>query len=162
MPICVQELHQRGLSFPVLIGGAAINRDFGRRTLYPKGKESEEVYEAGVFYCKDAFQGLDTMDALIDAPAREALVERIRAEAKQLREKVVVPDDAPPSTDDSVRSAARTDVPIPEPPFWGAREVEIDLDDGLPLSRPPRPLQAALGRAGSEGRGLARAGRGNR
>ena len=74
----------------MLIGGAAINRDFGRRTLYPKGKESEEVYEAGVFYCKDAFQGLDTMDALIDAPAREALVERIRSEAKQLREKVVV------------------------------------------------------------------------
>ena len=45
MPLCVQELHQRGLEFPVLIGGAAINRDFGRRTLYPNGKESEDVYE---------------------------------------------------------------------------------------------------------------------
>ena len=66
MPTCIQELHQRGLEFPVLIGGAAINRDFGRRTLYPKGKESDEVYEPGVFYCKDAFQGLDTMDALVD------------------------------------------------------------------------------------------------
>ena len=132
MPICVQELHQRGLGFPVLIGGAAINRDFGRRTLYPKGKESDEVYEPGVFYCKDAFQGLDTMDALIDAPAREALVERIRAEAQQLREKVVVPDDAPPTTDDSVRSAARTDVPVPEPPFWGVREIPVDLDEVFP------------------------------
>ena len=38
MPACIQELHQRGLEFPVLIGGAAINRDFGRRTLYPKGQ----------------------------------------------------------------------------------------------------------------------------
>ncbi len=132
MPICIQELHQRGLEFPVLIGGAAINRDFGRRTLYPKGKESDEVYEPGVFYCKDAFQGLDTMDALIDEPAREALVERIHAEAKQLREKVVVPDDSPPTTDDSVRSAARTDTPIPEPPFWGVREVPIDLEDVFP------------------------------
>ena len=47
MPICVQELHQRGLEFPVLIGGAAINRDFGRRTLYPHGKESDDVYEPG-------------------------------------------------------------------------------------------------------------------
>ncbi|HWN73812.1 MAG TPA: homocysteine S-methyltransferase family protein, partial [Solirubrobacterales bacterium] len=81
MPTCVAELHQRGLGFPVLIGGAAINRDFGRRTLYPKGKESDEVYEPGVFYCKDAFQGLDTMDALIDDEARVALVERIRGEA---------------------------------------------------------------------------------
>jgi 5-methyltetrahydrofolate--homocysteine methyltransferase len=132
MPICVQELHQRGLSFPVLIGGAAINRDFGRRTLYPGGKDSDEVYEAGVFYCKDAFQGLDTMDALIDAGARQALVERIRAEARKLREKPVEADQAPPTSDASVRSSARADVPVPEPPFWGAREVEVDLDEVFP------------------------------
>jgi 5-methyltetrahydrofolate--homocysteine methyltransferase len=132
MPTCVQELHQRGLDFPVLIGGAAINRDFGRRTLYPKGKESDEVYEPGVFYCKDAFQGLDTMDALVDEEARQALVERIRSEARTLREKPVVRDDAPPTSDDSVRSAARTDNPLPDPPFWGAREVAIDLDDVFP------------------------------
>ena len=132
MPICVQELHERGHNFPVLIGGAAINRDFGRRTLYPHGKESDEVYEPGVFYCKDAFQGLDTMDALIDEPARESLVERIRSEAKQLREKPAVVDDAPPTSDDSVRSAARTDAPIPAPPFWGAREIDVNLDDVFP------------------------------
>jgi 5-methyltetrahydrofolate--homocysteine methyltransferase len=132
MPICVQELHQRELGFPVLIGGAAINRDFGRRTLYPGGKESDDVYAPGVFYCKDAFQGLDTMDALVDEEARAALVERIRAEAQQLREKPVVVDDGPPTTDASVRSAAATDNPIPEPPFGGVREVEIDLDEVFP------------------------------
>jgi 5-methyltetrahydrofolate--homocysteine methyltransferase len=132
MPICVQELHQRGLEFPVLIGGAAINRDFGRRTLYPHGKESDDVYEPGVFYCKDAFQGLDTMDALIDSEARGALVERIHAEAKQLREKPVVVDDAPPTSDASVRSKVRTDTPIPEAPFQGVREVEVDLDEVFP------------------------------
>ncbi|HSC20240.1 MAG TPA: vitamin B12 dependent-methionine synthase activation domain-containing protein, partial [Solirubrobacterales bacterium] len=132
MPICVQELHERGHDFPVLIGGAAINRDFGRRTLYPHGKESDDVYAPGVFYCKDAFQGLDTMDALVDADARAALVERIQAEAKQLREKPVVIDDAPPTTDASVRSAARTDVAIPQPPYWGVREVPVDLGDVFP------------------------------
>jgi 5-methyltetrahydrofolate--homocysteine methyltransferase len=132
MPVCVQELHQRRLGFPVLIGGAAINRDFGRRTLYPNGKDSDEVYEPGVFYCKDAFQGLDTMDALVDAQAREALVERIRSEARQLREKPAEIDDAPPVSDDSVRSAARTDVPIPTPPFWGVRDVELDLGEVFP------------------------------
>src|SRR6185436_18702745 len=92
-------------------------RDLGRRTLYPKGKESDEVYEPGVFYCKDAFQGLDTMDALVDAEARAALIERIRGEARQLREKPVVVDDGPPTTDDSVRSKTATDVEIPTPPF---------------------------------------------
>jgi 5-methyltetrahydrofolate--homocysteine methyltransferase len=132
MPTCIGELHQRGLEFPVLIGGAAINRDFGRRTLYPKGKESDEVYEPGVFYCKDAFQGLDTMDALLDEEARAALVERIHAEAKALREKPVVVDDSPPTTDASARSAAVTDNPVPEPPFLGARDVSIDLDQVFP------------------------------
>jgi 5-methyltetrahydrofolate--homocysteine methyltransferase len=55
MPAAVQELHSKKLEFPVLIGGAAINRDFGRRILYPGGKDSDEIYEPGVFYCKDAF-----------------------------------------------------------------------------------------------------------
>ncbi len=133
MPACVQELHSKKLEFPVLIGGAAINRDFGRRILYPGGKDSDEIYEPGVFYCKDAFVGLDTMDELIDGERRGALVERIRDEAEALRAKAEVPDDAPPTTDDSVRSGARTDVAIPEPPFWGAREIEIDLDDVFPF-----------------------------
>ncbi|HWC09293.1 MAG TPA: dihydropteroate synthase, partial [Solirubrobacterales bacterium] len=132
MPTCVAELHERKLPFPVLIGGAAINRDFGRRTLYPKGRESDEVYEPGVFYCKDAFQGLDTMDALVDQEARAALVGRIKSEAKTFREKPVVVDDSPPVTDSSVRSAARTDVAIPAPPWWGVREVPVDFDAVFP------------------------------
>jgi 5-methyltetrahydrofolate--homocysteine methyltransferase len=132
MPICVQELHQRGLGFPVLIGGAAINRDFGRRTLYPGGRDSDDVYEPGVFYCKDASQGLDTMDALVDEEARGALITRIRTEAKELREKPVSVDDGPPTSDASVRSSARTDAPIPEPPLWGVRDVDIDLEEVFP------------------------------
>jgi 5-methyltetrahydrofolate--homocysteine methyltransferase len=31
-----------------------------------------------------------------------------------------------------VRSKARTDVPIPAPPFWGVQEIPIDLDEVLP------------------------------
>ncbi len=132
MPACISELHNRGLEFPVLIGGAAINRDFGRRALYPLGKESDEVYEPGVFYCKDAFAGLDTVDALVDSDARQALVAKIRDEARELREKPVVVDNSPPTTDDSVRSAISTEAPVPEPPFWGAREVDVDLAEVYP------------------------------
>ncbi len=132
MPICVQELHSRGLEFPVLVGGAAINRDFGRRMLYPGGKESDDVYDPGVFYCKDAFQGLDTMDALIDDDARGGLVEQIQGEAKTLREKPEVKDDSPPVTDDSVRSNVATDNPLPEPPFWGVREIDVPFDEVYP------------------------------
>ena len=130
--MCITELHEQGLEYPVLVGGAAINRDFGRRILYPKGRDSDEVYEPGVFYCKDAFAGLAVMDQLVDGDARGALVAKARDEARVLREKVEVPDDAPPVTDDSLRSAARTDVPVPEPPFWGVREIPVDLDAVFP------------------------------
>jgi 5-methyltetrahydrofolate--homocysteine methyltransferase len=130
MPACVQELHERKLQFPVLIGGAAINRNFGLRILYPKANESDEIYEPGVFYCKDAFEGLAKMDQLVDAQAREGLIDKTREAAKQLREAPVAkPDDAPPTSDASVRSAVRTDNPIPQPPFWGVRELEIPMDE---------------------------------
>jgi 5-methyltetrahydrofolate--homocysteine methyltransferase len=116
----------------VLIGGAAINRDFGRRVLYPKGRESDEIYEPGVFYCKDAFAGLDTMDALIDSEAREGLVAKLRDEARILREKPVVVDDSPPTTDDTLRSAVITSNPVPAPPEWGVRELDVDLAEVFP------------------------------
>ncbi|HZY40946.1 MAG TPA: homocysteine S-methyltransferase family protein, partial [Anaerolineae bacterium] len=49
MPLIVNELQRRSLNFPVLIGGAAINRRFSRRILFT---ESGAPYKSGVFYCK--------------------------------------------------------------------------------------------------------------
>jgi 5-methyltetrahydrofolate--homocysteine methyltransferase len=80
MPICVQELDKRGMRIPVLIGGAAINRRFGRRTMFVEG---ERPYASGVFYCKDAFEGLDTVEALMDLPNREALVRKLVDDARR-------------------------------------------------------------------------------
>jgi len=129
MPACIQELHSKKLDYPVLIGGAAINRAFSFRALYPGGKDSDELYEPGVFYCKDAFEGLAVMDQLIDEEAHGALVEKLRAGATAFREKGEAPVEEVNLADDSVRSPARTDVPVPTPPFWGVREVEVDLDE---------------------------------
>jgi len=129
MPACIQELHSKQLSYPVLIGGAAINRAFSYRALYPGGKESEEVYEPGVFYCKDAFEGLAVMDQLIDSEAHQALLEKLRAGATEFREKGDAPVEELDLSDDSVRSPARTDVPVPTPPFWGVQEIDVDLNE---------------------------------
>ncbi|MBV9801959.1 MAG: methionine synthase, partial [Solirubrobacterales bacterium] len=109
---------------------AAINRNFGYRILYPNGTESDEVYEPGVFFCKDAFEGLSKVDQLVDGEARQALVAKTREAAKRLREQPEeTDDDAPLLTDSSVRAAVATDNPIPEPPFWGVREIEVDMDE---------------------------------
>jgi len=129
MPAAVQELHERGLSFPVLVGGAAINRNFGLRILYPRGTESDEVYEPGVFYCRDAFEGLAKMDQLIDPERRLLLVDETRRAARKLRDQPESEEVLPPLDDTSVRSAAATDNQVPTPPFWGVRELEVDLDE---------------------------------
>ncbi|MBV9895670.1 MAG: homocysteine S-methyltransferase family protein, partial [Chloroflexi bacterium] len=83
MPVCIQELDARGLHIPVLVGGAAINRAFGRRAgILPDGR----LYEPGVFYCKDVFEGLSTLDGLQDANARESLLTQARTETIALRD----------------------------------------------------------------------------
>ena len=131
MPLCVSELHSHGLEFPLLIGGAAINRKFGLRANYANGKESDEIYEPGVFYCKDAFEGLAVMDQLVESDARERLVEKVREDARKLREEGEV-EVVHNFADDSVRSPVATDNPVPEPPFWGVREIPVDLDEVYP------------------------------
>jgi len=78
MPLIVNELQRRSLKFPVLIGGAAINRRFGRRIVFT---EDGSPYAPGVYYCKDAFEGLETMEALIDPQARAGLRARLQEEA---------------------------------------------------------------------------------
>ena len=59
-----------------------------------------------------------------------------------------------PPTTRCARAAPPT-TPIPEPPFWGVREIDGRPRRGLSLPRPPRALQAPLGRARQEGRGVA-------
>ena len=85
MPLCAQELHHRGLTFPLIIGGAAINRRFGRRINWVD-EQQETLYGGGVYYCKDAFEGLSTVDQLLDPSRREALLARLQQEVQQQRE----------------------------------------------------------------------------
>ncbi|MBV8639003.1 MAG: methionine synthase [Candidatus Eremiobacteraeota bacterium] len=126
MPICVQEQESRGLKFPVIVGGAAINRDFGRRiSLLDEG---ERFFEPGLFYAKDAFEGLDIMDRLTsDGAARVAFVDQIRTEAFAQRDRArtaaVHAAEAP-----SVSAVKSELADIPEPPFWGPETLEtIDV-----------------------------------
>ena len=133
MPLCLNELASRDLHFPVIIGGAAINRGFGRRILT---LDSGELYDPGVFYCKDAFEGLDTVDQLLDATRREALVERARVESVHQLERDAEREVRRHALSDAgavtqaARSDTRTDVVLPVPPFWGPRaELDISLDE---------------------------------
>jgi 5-methyltetrahydrofolate--homocysteine methyltransferase len=128
MPLCVQELDKRGMHIPVMIGGAAINRRFGRRAMFVEG---ERAYDAGVYYCKDAFEGLDTMDVLQDPDRRAAYVAKLIEDAhKDVFLHTQVGKDTVAGTDSTTRSDVAADNPIPVPPFWGTRVVrDIPLDE---------------------------------
>ena len=132
MPLCVQELDRRGLDIPVLIGGAAINRRFGRRAMFVDG---DRAYASGVFYCKDAFEGLETMDRLQDDDARPKFVARVLEDAHN--DKFLntnVGKDAAAGIAGGARSDVTTDNPVPSAPFFGVRTLgEIPLDEVFAL-----------------------------
>ncbi|MFM7665012.1 MAG: dihydropteroate synthase, partial [Actinomycetota bacterium] len=120
----LEELNSQGLArIPVLLGGAALTRSYVERDL-------REVYDGRVFYGRDAFEGLHTLDKLMDmkrngvddpefgrVPTGRSLAER-RA-----------PKDAP--TDLPRRSPeAVTDNKVFTPPFVGSRVVKgLSLDE---------------------------------
>jgi 5-methyltetrahydrofolate--homocysteine methyltransferase len=129
MPFCVEELHRRNLTFPVIIGGAAINRRFGYRTHFT---QDGAPYAGGVFYAKDAFEGLDVVEALVDAKKRDPLKHTVL-------QKAIANRDTPPSpampAAPTRRSGAVASTRVPTPPFWGARVVpagEIPLAELWP------------------------------
>jgi 5-methyltetrahydrofolate--homocysteine methyltransferase len=128
MPLAVKELDKRGMHIPVLIGGAAINRRFGRRALFV---EEEREYDAGVFYCKDAFEGLETMDKLQDPEVREDFIARnLEAARADVFLKTQVGKDVSSGEQGGARSDVAANNPIPTPPFWGARVLrDIPIDE---------------------------------
>lgn len=117
MPLIINELHRRKLDFPVLVGGAAINRRFGRRILLT---EDGGKHDPGVFYCKDAFEGLETMDRLIVPDKREALLDQMNREADLEAGRV----SQVPEYRKAVASRSKVEPePIPHPLRWGERVV---------------------------------------
>jgi len=118
MPLIVNEMHRRGHKVPILIGGAAINRRFGRRILFA---EDGNTYEPGVFYCKDAFEGLDTMDVLIDPNRRPAMLEQMRKDADMEMNRA---NNAQPVSTEPIPRSEVVPAPIALPAKLGQRVVK--------------------------------------
>jgi 5-methyltetrahydrofolate--homocysteine methyltransferase len=132
MPLCVKELDKRGMKIPVMIGGAAINRRFGRRALFV---EDERPYDAGVFYCKDAFEGLETMDILQDPEQRNVFVDKNLQDAlNDVFLRTTVGKDIAVGDEAGVRSDVASNNPVPNPPFWGTRVLrDIPIEEVFEL-----------------------------
>ncbi len=121
------ELNDRGLeSFPVILGGAALTRTYVEKDL-------RQVYKGRLFYGKDAFEGLRTMNRLaeitsagLDDPdfgriIRERSLPQRNSQRTAEIDNSVLPDRSP---------AVASDNRIFMPPFIGSRVVKgMPLDD---------------------------------
>jgi 5-methyltetrahydrofolate--homocysteine methyltransferase len=128
MPLCAQELHQRGLRYPLLVGGAAINPSFVRSA----AKVGEdELYPAGMFYCKDAFEGLSVVDRLQEPGKRETFVEAHNREMRE-REKrhAELRERGKEMRPASRAERALAEADVPAPPFWGVKVLDrLPIDE---------------------------------
>jgi 5-methyltetrahydrofolate--homocysteine methyltransferase len=127
----LQEMNARRVSStPVLLGGAALTRGYVEDDL-------RAIYAGDVFYCRDAFEGLRVLDAVMDAQRSGEAVPEELAGRKQRRTPTRTREAEEPPARDSLgrpRSAVSTAVDVPEPPFWGQRVVRgIPVDDVWPL-----------------------------
>ena len=105
----LEELNARNLSkYPVLLGGAALNRKYVEDELQP-------LYQGHVFYCKDAFEGLETLENLDNYTNQPAQKTTIKTAAIA---KITDSNSAP-----IIRSSIEQNVTIPQPPFWGSRVI---------------------------------------
>lgn len=142
-------MNERGINVPVVLGGAALTRRYVEDDL-------RSIYTGTLFYAKDAFAGLHTMDELTGGASGDGKAAQDSAKAavmagangdgtadeaedligeeaklgirKPAKPRAVV--QAAGDTTHTQRSSVRSDVPTPRAPFYGSRVVEgIPLDE---------------------------------
>lgn len=139
-------MNERGINIPVILGGAALNRRYVDNDLIP-------LYEGELFYARDAFDGLQTMDLLTNAEsgnrkakaaaaggvldaeiieAGESAIETITdaedlvgEDAKLGKAAARVSTRSTGDSTHTTRSDVAADAVIPTAPFYGSKVVEI-------------------------------------
>ena len=156
MPLIVNELQRRGLNFPVLIGGAAINRRFGWRILFT---ESGEPVRAGRVLLQGCLRRPGD-DGCADRPSSSAgsLLEQLRSEMPSASWAEPLTSQKPAPADSRARRRLPPAELIPRPPAWGPRVVrEHAAGDGLPAPGQERAVPPLLGRQERPRRGVGEA-----
>ncbi|MEM9037540.1 MAG: methionine synthase [Actinomycetota bacterium] len=118
------EMNEQGLAdIPVLLGGAALTRTYVEKDL-------REVYDGRVFYGRDAFEGLRTMDRIMEIK-RDGVDDPDFGVVPTGRELPAKPERTDVDVDLPARSPeVVTDNPVFEPPFIGSEVVKgISIDD---------------------------------
>ncbi len=133
----LQVFNDRGITTPVILGGAALTPKF----VY---EDCQNAYKGQVIYGKDAFSDLHFMDKLMPAKSQdqwsdrtgflngmaEKVEENGHKQAVEVAETVVEAENIPLDTRHS--EAVEIDIKRPTPPFWGTKLLQgadIDLEE---------------------------------
>ncbi len=119
-------MNERGITVPVILGGAALNRKYVEEELIP-------LYKGRLFYARDAFDGLHAMDeitgqksdrakAQIKSNGRQELLAEEAKIGKKIRH---LSSKTKHDTTHTKRSNVSIDVPIPKAPFYGSKVVHV-------------------------------------
>jgi 5-methyltetrahydrofolate--homocysteine methyltransferase len=110
------DLKDRGVSVPLLVGGAALSEKFTKTKIAPS-------YGSPTFYAKDAMTGLRLLNEIMDPATREqVLASHIFSDT----ESFPVPSPQPPVPSPRARSSKiHTDIPLPRAPYSDRRVRDV-------------------------------------
>jgi len=118
----LQTLRERGVTLPVICGGAALNRRYVEQDL-------RAAYGGHVFYGEDAFTGLHIMDELCSNPVPVPVPVLLPVHAPKVKEKGTRAEKKTAAAN-GFRSKVSRQLDIPQPPFLGSRIItDIDMRD---------------------------------
>ncbi|WP_136605951.1 methionine synthase [Paenibacillus dokdonensis] len=134
MVVTAQDLKNAGVDVPIMVGGAALTRKFTKTRIRPE-------YQGMVVYAKDAMDGLDIANKLMDPVQREMMQTEMQAELEALAAEVEKPRAMPEPTR-AAKSSVSTDVPVFSPP-----DMERHIIRNYPITHiiPYMNMQMLLG-----------------
>ncbi|HWE00996.1 MAG TPA: methionine synthase [Tepidisphaeraceae bacterium] len=128
----LEELNARGVNVPVLLGGAALTRDYAEDDL-------ATLYKGPLLYCKDAFEGLHMMDAIAGGSVTQVVRDQRTRTVKRKQQREKSREKFGDILDGAAAEAPviAKDNPVPIPPFWGRRIVnDVPLKNLFPFINP--------------------------
>lgn len=113
----LEAMRSMGIDIPVILGGAALNDKFVEEFCRVN-------YDGPVFYCKDAFEGIEAMSRIeagdFNTDFGRPIIDEEIVQIKEKKRKAIPYEDVKmPSRDEKV----------PTPPFWGRKKLEVDVRD---------------------------------
>ncbi|MEA3489770.1 MAG: homocysteine S-methyltransferase family protein [Candidatus Omnitrophota bacterium] len=117
MKTCVQSMYDAGLEYPIMLGGAPVNRRFAKEV---SALKDESIYKGGVFYARDVFTGLKIMQALSDPSGRK---EAMEAYYRQFEESGERAGEGQPEITAGKKPGVKGAGKKPKAPFYGIRPL---------------------------------------